>query len=130
MIKWLLKDPQREADTERATRLVERVTRGEETAVQPPHWILEVGAVLARLSPATAADDVIMLGALALPVADDPLILRRAVGLAVDLGQHVFDTCYHAIALEIPEAMLVTADRRYLRAARSKGKICDLKDWS
>ena len=129
VIKWLLQDPQREAGTDRATRLMEQITQGEHSALQPPHWLVEVGAVLARESPTTAADDVAMLSALELPEINDPIVIRRGVELAIELKQHLFDTCYHAVALETPDTTFITADERYLRAARSKGRIMDLMDW-
>jgi predicted nucleic acid-binding protein len=128
-VKWLLQDPEREVGTERATQIIECVARGDRTVLQPAHWLAEVAGVLARLSPETADDDVTMLHALKFPATSDPLILRRAVQLAIELKQHVFDTYYHAVALEIPESMLVTADHRYLRAARHKGRIMNLLDW-
>jgi predicted nucleic acid-binding protein len=130
VIKWLLQDPEREADTERATTLMQRVASGEQSCIQPLHWILEVGAVLARVSSETAADDVTLLAALELPTTDDPLVVRRGVELAVELKQHLFDTFYHAVALENSDAVLVTADERYLRAAQGKGRIMHLKDWA
>jgi predicted nucleic acid-binding protein len=129
VIKWLLQDPEREAGTEKATQLMESVTRSELTALQPTHWLAEVGAVLARESPETAADDVTMLNALELAATDDPLVLKRGVELAIELKQHLFDTYYHAVALETADGMLITADQRYLRAARAKGRIIYLMDW-
>jgi predicted nucleic acid-binding protein len=48
IIKWLLQDPEREAGTEKATQLMDSITRGELMALQPTHWLAEVGAVLAR----------------------------------------------------------------------------------
>ena len=129
VIKWLLQDPEREAGTDKATGLMEAVIKSEQPVLQPTHWILQVGAVLARESPATAADDVTMLNALELPATDEPLVLRRGVELAIELKQHLFDTCYHAVALETPDGILVTADDRYLRAARRKGQIVHLMDW-
>lgn len=130
VIKWLLQDPEREADTQKATTLMQRVVSGELPCLQPVHWILEVGGVLARVSSETAADDVTLLAALELPTTDDPLIVRHGVELAIELKQHVFDTYYHAIALENSEAVLVTADERYLRAAQGKGRIMHVKDWA
>ena len=129
IVKWLLQDPQREAGTDKATQLMERVTNGEQPVLQPIHWIVEVGAVLARESPGTAVDDVGMLTALELPTTEDPEVLRRGVELAMELKQHLFDTYYHGVALETSECTLVTADERYLRAARTKGKIVDLMEW-
>jgi predicted nucleic acid-binding protein len=129
IVKWLLQDPQREAGTDRATQLMERVASGEQPVLQPPHWIVEVGAVLARESSGTAVDDVGMLTALELPTTDDPEVLRRGLELAMELKQHLFDTYYHGVALGTSECTLITADERYLRAARAKGKIVHLMEW-
>jgi hypothetical protein len=87
------------------------------------------GAVLARESPGTATDDVTMLNALEFAATDDPLVLRRGVELAIELKQHLFDTYYHAVALETPDSTLMKADERYLRAARKKGRIVYLMEW-
>ena len=130
VIKWLLQDPERESDTERATRIMELVMSGAQPILQPAHWILEVGAVLARESPATAVDDVTLLAALALPALDDPLVVRRGTELAIELKQHLFDTFYHAVALENEDTVLVTADERYWRAAQATGRIMHLRDWT
>jgi predicted nucleic acid-binding protein len=129
IIKWLLQDPEREAGTDRATQLMESVVKGDLPVLQPTHWLVEVGAVLARESPASAADDIAMLKALELPVTDEPQVLRRGVELGIELKQHLFDTYYHAIALENEDSVLITADQRYLRAAQAKGRIMDLMDW-
>jgi hypothetical protein len=45
------------------------------------------------------------------------------------LKQHLFDTYYHGVALETPDCVLITADERYLRAARAKGRIVSLTEW-
>ncbi len=129
IVKWLLQDPQREAGTDKATQLMERVANGEQPVLQPTHWIVEVGAVLARESSGTALDDVGMLTALELPTTDDPEVLRRGLELAMELEQHLFDTYYHGVALGTSECTLITADERYLRAARTKGKIVHLMEW-
>lgn len=129
VIKWLLNDPEREAQTGRATQLMQRIAEGREPVIQPMHWLLEVGAVLARINPDGAEEDLAMLQALELGIDDDPLILRRACRLAIELQQHLFDTLYHAIALQTPGATLVTADDRYLRAGGKLGRIVSLADW-
>ena len=129
VIKWLLQNPEREVETDKATQLMERVTNGEQLALQPAHWILEVGAVLSRESPGTAIDDVGMLAALELPTTNDLPVLRRGVQLAMEMKQHLFDTYYHGVALETPDCVLITADERYLRAARAKGRILSLTEW-
>jgi predicted nucleic acid-binding protein len=129
VIKWLLQDPEREAGTEKATQLMELVTNGEQPVLQPTHWLVEVGAVLARESPGTAVDDVGMLTALELPTTNELEVLRRGVELAMELKQHLFDSYYHGVALETPDGVLITADERYLRAARAKGNIVSLMEW-
>jgi predicted nucleic acid-binding protein len=129
VIKWLLQDPEREAGTDKATHLMELVTNGDQPVLQPTHWLLEVGTVLARESPGTAADDVGMLTALELPTTDELQVMRRGVELAMELKQHLFDTYYHGVALETPDCILITADERYLRAARAKGNIVSLMEW-
>ena len=129
IIKWLLQDPEREPETGKATALMERIANGEQAVLQPTHWIVEVGAVLARESPATAMDDAGMLTALELPTTDDAQVLQRGVQLAIELKQQLFETYYHGIALESPDCVLVTADERYFRAARARGCIVSLAEW-
>lgn len=129
VVKWLLADPAREADTLQAERLMASVLENGEPVVQPAHWLIEVGAVLARTSPATAVEDIERLQALE-PIEDGTAVLARACRLAIDLGQHLFDTLYHAVALETPAAMLVTADEKYLAAASDLGSIVPFDAWA
>ena len=128
-IKWLLQDRERETDTDIATAVVEAVVTGRTAAIQPVHWLVEVGGVIARLSPKTAEDDIAMLQGLSLFVSDEPAIVRRACRLAIELNHHLFDTLYHAVALETADATLVTADQRYLNKARRMGRIIALAEW-
>jgi hypothetical protein len=41
--------------------------------------------------------------------------------------QHLFDTLYHALALGIPGATLVTVDTRYANKARDEGHVMLLR---
>jgi hypothetical protein len=50
-IKWLLPDRAGEADSDRALVLLWAVRAGTVELIQPPHWLAEATAVLARLSP-------------------------------------------------------------------------------
>jgi predicted nucleic acid-binding protein len=129
VLKWLLEDPAREPDTEKALALIESVVRGRLEVMQPMHWLAEVAAVVARLAPQTAVHDVEMLSALEFPTTDDPNVIRRATSLAIETNHHLFDTLYHAVALEHEDALLVTADDRYFRKAERYGKIAALSDW-
>jgi hypothetical protein len=54
----------------------------------------------------------------------------RPTTLAIETGQHVFDTLYHAVALERDDATLITADDRYRRKAENQGRIAALRDWA
>jgi predicted nucleic acid-binding protein len=112
-----------EADSDQAIALLTAVREGTIDLIQPPHWLAEVAAVLARLSPQTVGDDVADLYAMELPVLDTPDVYLTACELAGTLGQHVFDTLYHAVALETPNTTLVTADERYYRKAAGRGSI-------
>jgi predicted nucleic acid-binding protein len=129
VLKWLLEDPTREPDTEKASALIESVISGGLEVLQPVHWLAEVAAVAARLAPQTAVRDVEMLAALELPTANDPNVIQHATRLAIDTNHHLFDTLYHAVALEHEEAVLVTADDRYYGKAERYGAITALCDW-
>ena len=57
-----------------------------------------------------------------------PEVYLDACELARSLNYHVFDTLYHAVALTLPDTVLVTADTRYERKARRRGAIMLLRD--
>jgi predicted nucleic acid-binding protein len=126
ILKWLLEDPAQEPDTEKAYSVVESVMSGRAGVLQPVHWLAEVAAVAARLTPQTAVTDVEKLAALEFPTTDDPYVIRRATHMAIETNHHLFDALYHAVALENEGALLVTADARYLRKSEHYGKICAL----
>lgn len=129
ILKWLLEDPLREPDTDKASALLKSVVEGDLEVLQPVHWLAEVAAVAARLTPSTAVRDVELLAALEFPTTDDPNVIARAANLAIETKQHLFDTLYHAVALEHEDAILVAADSRYFAKARRYGKIAGLRDW-
>ena len=128
VVKWLFPDPEDEADAQQALALLERVKTGRVAVHQPVHWLAEVAAVLVRLSPATMADDVADLYAMNFSVEGSPEVYLGACELARSLNHHVFDTLYHAVALTLPDTVLVTADIRYERKARRRGAIMLLHD--
>ncbi|EAR21295.1 type II toxin-antitoxin system VapC family toxin [Nitrococcus mobilis] len=127
-VKWLFPDPAVEPQADQAVAILEGIRRGTLAPLQPPHWLIEVAAVISRLRPAMAERAIELLDAMELPIINDPGIIRRASRLAVQLQHHLFDTAYHALALEWG-ATLVTADRRYYRKARALGGVRDLTDW-
>mgnify|MGYP003381367025 FL=1 len=129
ILKWLIEDPLRELDTDKASILMESIVEGELEVLQPVHWLAEVAAVAARLTPSTAVQDVELIAALELPATDDPHVIARATSMAIETKHHLFDTLYHAVALEHEDAVLVTADDRYYAKAERYGKIALLHDW-
>lgn len=55
-------------------------------------------------------------------------VCQCAMALAVNLEHHLFDTLYHAVAIE-SGATLVTADERYYRKAAHHGSIVLLENF-
>lgn len=127
VVKWL--QPQHGLEENAALGLLRAYKNEEITLLQPVHWLAEVAAMQARLSPATLRDDMADLQALQLAVADTPAIWQSACELAVSLDLPLFDTLYHAVALCTPETRLVTADAGCYEKAANKGAIVLLQDW-
>lgn len=123
-LKWLL-DPAQEADAASAQSLLRSIIDGTHTIVQPPHWLAEVLAVVAREEPAKIDAALARFDLLSAPLTTSPAIDRRAATISASLGHHLFDTLYHATALELG-ATLVTSDKRYLAKASGLGQVTDL----
>lgn len=128
-IKWFLAGKPDEDHADLALEILERAARGALTLLQPPHFIAEVAAVLARLKPAEAQEDLQDLIDIEQRVLDTPEVHITALDLAIRHQHHLFDTLYHAVALHTPSATLVTADRRYRDKAGVEGRITLLADW-
>jgi predicted nucleic acid-binding protein len=133
-VKWFVDGQwaREEDDVDRALELLVAFRKGQVELLQPPHFLAEVAAVLARVKTDEALDDLRDLMELDIGYVEtpDPVCYERAVQLAVDLDHHVFDTLYHALALVTEGAVLVTADRRYHRKAKSRGSIVWLPEIS
>jgi predicted nucleic acid-binding protein len=128
IVKWVLPDAAQEEHVDQALRLLTDLRESRIEALQPPHWLLEVAAVVTRLRPEAADSTIRLLDAMELPIVADLSTLRRASLMARDLGHHLFDTLYHALALE-SDAVLVTADDRYLGKAKPLGHVMHLQSW-
>jgi predicted nucleic acid-binding protein len=128
VIKWLLPESPEESDIPHALALFSQIMEGHVSLLQPPHWLAEVGAVLARLDPDNAQEHIQDLMAMEIPVEAGLSVYSRSIELACDLSHHLFDTLYHAVALEIPNVRLVTADIHYFNKATERGSICLLSD--
>lgn len=122
VVKWLLPDPEPEPNVDLAVDVLRGIRSGDLTVLQPPHWLAEVAAVITRLHPDIAHWSTELLYAMELPVKQGMEVYGRSVEISKTLNHHVFDTLYHAVALE-HDATLITADRRYYRKAESLGSI-------
>lgn len=129
-VKWCLPPTDTERDRDQAIALLEDVKSGRIALRQPPHWLAEVAAVLSRLAPTTARQDIEDLYAMRIPVVETVELYTTASRLAISLDQHVFDTLYHAVALLTSDCTLVTADERYYSKARKAGSIALLGDFN
>ena len=135
-LKWFLKDEANEQDVDRASMVLNGIVCSRLAISQPPHWEVEIIAVMARRHPSAVSQTLHVLGQLmdindvhVLETAEiGPRIYLRAAEIAQRLNQHVFDTLYHALALDTG-ATLITADERYFNAASGEGAIKLLKNF-
>ena len=128
-VKWILPDSEAEGDVEQALALLEALRQGQVSLIQPPHWLAEVAAVVTRLRPEIAEQAIDFLDAMELPVIDDVEVFKIASRISQDLNHHLFDTLYHAVALEYGYT-LVSADDTYFRKAQHLGNLVQLEAWS
>ena len=131
-VKWFAEGEwaRREHDIDPALEILKASTRGTLDFYQPPHFLAEVAAVVSRLKPDQAQQYIDNLAQLNINWASPTVAYARAIELARQLDHHLFDTLYHAVALSIPGAILVTADRRYFVKAQHLGQIAWLADFS
>ena len=130
VIKWFFRDEPNEQHAEQALQILSAVGTGVVMLVQPPHFMAEVSAVLAREKPEQAQADMIDLLNIEWRMSASAAIYSKAISLAVSLNHHLFDTFYHAVALHEPDAMLVTADVRYYNEAKDQGRVILLENFS
>lgn len=122
-LKWFFRDRDDETDVDAALDILRAVADGRVRLVQPPHFLAEMTAVLAREAPATASANIEDLRALDFTVCGADRLYPYTAELAMQLKHHAFDTLYHAAALLTPNAVLVTADQTYFKKAESLGQI-------
>ncbi|MBX3326493.1 MAG: type II toxin-antitoxin system VapC family toxin [Nitrospira sp.] len=129
IVKWVFADRAEESHSFQALQILQLIKEARLAVVQPPHWLAEVAAVIARLDPSRARRAVSLLDALELPVITDSEVYQKACDLSASLAQPVFDTLYHAVALYKPGTVLITADERYYRQAHTIGRIVRSHDF-
>jgi predicted nucleic acid-binding protein len=128
-VKWALPEATSETHAQEALAVLAAIRSGRATFLQPPHWLLEVTGVLVRLRPHVVDETIALLDLIRVSIAHEAYVLRRAARLARELDHHLFDTLYHAVALE-HDGVLVTDDGRYARKAAHLGNIVELRHWS
>jgi predicted nucleic acid-binding protein len=111
-----------------ADAVVTEIERGGTELLAPSHWTAEVIAVVARRDPRLVDPALVALSDMSPGVIQGPSVLKRAADIAVALDHHLFDTLYHAVALEVG-AILITADEVYFSKARGLGAIQLLADF-
>jgi predicted nucleic acid-binding protein len=126
IVKWAIPDPAIEPHVDQALALLGQIRSGLIGVVQPPHWLAEVAAVLIRLRPSVAERATAILASLDLDVQAGFSVYQQALGLSAKLRHHLFDTLYHAVALQDPGTTLITADEAYYRKAQGEGAIIRL----
>lgn len=129
ILKWFFRDRPDEKGIDQSLAILSAVDSREIEMVQPPHFLAEVAAVLAREKPNDAQEDLADLQKIEWRSITSPDIYSRAIELSIRLHQHLFDTLYHSTALEFQHATLVTADQRYYNKAKDIGDITLLNDY-
>lgn len=128
-MKWLLPAAEQEEDLDAALNILRCVKASELQVCQPAHWLAETAAVAARLTPETARQDIADLCEMDFDTIDSLEVYLLACELSVKLNHHLFNTLYHAAALYLTDAVLITADRKYYHKAASFKGIALLKNF-
>ena len=128
-VKWFLKERPDEPHLAQAEEVAAAIELSETVLLAPAHWILEIIAVLARTDPGAVDDALLFLDDMKPTTIQGAPVLKRAADMAIALNHHLFDTLYHAVALE-EGATLVTADETYFAKAGNLGNIEHLADFA
>jgi predicted nucleic acid-binding protein len=129
-IKWLLPHWPNEADAGKALALRRQIDRQAVIMIQPPHFVAEVIAVVARIEPNYVERLLTAVSQLEMILEDCPEIYCTAIRLSVELNYPLFDTLYHAVALNTPNTILITGDEDYYRKAHVLGCIVCLQNYA
>jgi predicted nucleic acid-binding protein len=65
-----------------------------------------------------------------IPIVQSQQVYSTACKLSMELDHHLFDTLYHAVALSLDDAVLLTADERYYKKAARRGILVLLRNFS
>ena len=121
-IKWFIPDDEAEEDTDKAIQIFKAIQKSSLNPIQPIHWQAEVIAVLSRIQLQECQRSIQLLDILEFSVSDSLETYHKASKIAVQLNHHLFDTLYHAVAIN-QHATLITADKKYYQKAKELGSI-------
>ncbi len=121
-LKWVLGAEDGEQDVAKAEAVLASIVQAQHQAIQPPHWFAEMFAVIALKRPRKIEGAFNILQAVPHELCTDDQIYKDAARLSIQLKHHLFDTLYHAVALQ-SGATLVTADDSYFAKAYRLGSI-------
>jgi predicted nucleic acid-binding protein len=121
-LKWILGAENGEHDVAKAEALLATISDGSCETIQPPHWFAEVLAVIALKRRDRVENALAVLQTVPHQLCSSTRVYSEAARLSVQLKHHLFDTLYHAVALE-RGATLFTADEVYFAKAFRLGNI-------
>jgi predicted nucleic acid-binding protein len=121
-VKWVIRDPAVEPDADKAVAILRAIRSRTIEAIEPQHWVPEVLSVIARARPQRVPLVLGILSTLSFAEVRQFATYRRAADISIALNHHLFDTLYHAVALE-EGATLVTADAAYFAKAKDLGGV-------
>jgi predicted nucleic acid-binding protein len=127
--KWIVGDQPGESDVDQASALLGAIARRSVSVIEPVHWVAEVAGVVVRLKPDRAVAAIALLTHSRFSTTASRAVYRRAAQLSEQLDHHLFDTLYHAVALE-EGATLVTADATYFGKVKDLGSVELLADFA
>jgi predicted nucleic acid-binding protein len=125
----VFRDEPNEPHAQQALQILCAVGTEEVQLVQPPHFMAEVSAILAREKPKHAQTYIDDLLNVDWRVSDSAAIYAQAISLAASLNHHLFDRLCHATALHEKDAVLVTADVRYFNKVKGIGRVILLENF-
>jgi predicted nucleic acid-binding protein len=129
IVKWIFPETKNESPISQALMILKALQNNLIQVIQPCHWLAETLAVVVKLEPEIAGETIDVLNAMELPVRETIEIYQVAAKLADKYNHHLFDTLYHAVALNY-NGTLITADAKYYRKVKQEGSIIYLENFS
>lgn len=130
VVKWVFPEREEENHASEALQLLKEIKKGMIRVIQPAHWLAESIAVLIRIEPSIAQEAINWLYALEFPISNTIEVYHKACEISKKYNHHLFDTLYHAVALDHNNAKFITADEQYYKKNFKLGAIMRLADFS